>query len=333
MDVAARGERLEEPPLGSRQVLEAVREDGRAAPRVELAGEPLDRATAERAAVPGAQPLQLVAVGAQQALERLRELVGVDERAVEIGDRPAERVGVPREAADRRGPALRDATQDECALGVARARASGPRPPGRGARRGRRRCRRCRRAALRSARPARARRARRPHGSGRRATDLDRARRRTGRAAGAPSRRAPDRRRGRVPPEHGSRAVRRPPARDRDETTLRARNPGGCVPIRCSGGVARTMGARDPARAQPEIRPAISACAATGDGRAGHRSCARIAEVGGLGATPRVGERDAHHRALSLLHFRAALVANQNGLSRHDSSRSGQALPRFHLDR
>ena len=317
VDVAARGERLEEAPLGSRQVLEAVREDGRAAPRVELAGEPLDRATAQRAAVPGAQPLQLVAVGAQQALERLRELVGVDERAVEVGDRAAERVRVPREAADGRGSALRDAAQDQRALGVAEHAPAG--------------CVRLGEVLEETVEGA--------DGAGEQpAAAVDQL------ALDALDVRAVRDDEPRIPIERVDEPVEQQPhlpgvdrADDEGEShrsmvvgrsadpraapgTKRRSERGirdGCVPSGAPAG-SRAPRARDPAVLSPKSGQRFWLASATGDGRAGHRSCAGIAEVGRLGATPRVGERDAHHRALSFFHFRAALVANQNGLSRHD---------------
>ena len=51
MHVGARGERLQQPPLGGGQVLEAVREDGARVPGVELAGQPPDRVPAKRSAI------------------------------------------------------------------------------------------------------------------------------------------------------------------------------------------------------------------------------------------------------------------------------------------
>ena len=99
VDVGARGERLEEAPLRARQVLEAVREH-RAVPHGELARQALDRAASKRAAVPGAEPLELVAVGPGEARRAARR--GRPARAA----RRRARRG-PAEASAKPGPARR----------------------------------------------------------------------------------------------------------------------------------------------------------------------------------------------------------------------------------
>ena len=58
-DVGAAGERLEQRPLGGGQVLEAVGEDGLAAPGVEVAAETLAGAPAKQIAVPEPEPVEL----------------------------------------------------------------------------------------------------------------------------------------------------------------------------------------------------------------------------------------------------------------------------------
>src|SRR5919204_6911686 len=55
------------------------------------------------------------------------------------------------------------------------------------------------------------------------------------------------------------------------------------------------------------LRPASAAC----HGLAGHLAGACVAEVGLLRSAPRIGEVDPHHRTLRLLHFFAAVVADQ----------------------
>src|SRR5213592_2576996 len=51
--------------------------------------------------------------------------------------------------------------------------------------------------------------------------------------------------------------------------------------------------------------------APAGDDLAGHLARARVAEIGLLRTAARVGEVDAHHRTLRLLHFLAAVVAHE----------------------
>ena len=102
MDVGARRERLEEAPLGAGEVLEAVREHRAVAPRPEVAGQPLDAPATEHPPIPCIEPVELVAVGADERCERLVEVVGVEERAVELRQRPSEGVGIPGEPCARR---------------------------------------------------------------------------------------------------------------------------------------------------------------------------------------------------------------------------------------
>ena len=64
--LTARRERLDQAPLRSRQVLEAVREDRSAVPRPELARQPLDGPPANHAAIADGKALELGAVGARQ---------------------------------------------------------------------------------------------------------------------------------------------------------------------------------------------------------------------------------------------------------------------------
>src|SRR5207248_3060176 len=55
-DLGPPGERLEQRPLGARQVLESVREDGLAVPRVEVRLEALRRGATQEIAIPAPQP-------------------------------------------------------------------------------------------------------------------------------------------------------------------------------------------------------------------------------------------------------------------------------------
>ena len=69
--VGARGERLEQRPLGAGQVLEAVREDGPRLPGAEVTGGALGRVPALELAVPDAEPVEL-ARGRQRRAARAR---------------------------------------------------------------------------------------------------------------------------------------------------------------------------------------------------------------------------------------------------------------------
>ena len=102
VDVGARRERLEEPPLRAREVLEAVREHRAVGPRAEVAGQPLDAPAAKHPPIPRSEPVELVAVGADERRERLVEVVGVEQRTVQLRQRPSECVGVPGEPCARR---------------------------------------------------------------------------------------------------------------------------------------------------------------------------------------------------------------------------------------
>ncbi len=201
------GERLDQPPLRSGQILEAVGEDRGPAPRAQLRSQPLDGGTAHDAAIVRPEPSQLRAVGQRQSGQIGAEIGGLEQPRLDLRQRARERIGEPGEAGRR--PELaqvgrRDDPADEepCAR-----RHRGSAPAGccrRGRRTACRTCRPCPPAALRHARRARARRGRRRPGSERSARDRDPALRRTGRAGARPCRRAPVRRRARDPSAHRS---------------------------------------------------------------------------------------------------------------------------------
>ena len=69
-------ERFEKRPFRAGQILEAVREDRLAAPRVEIGAQSLDRVGAKDAAIPAAEPVELRAVrgidGAELTVNRIR---------------------------------------------------------------------------------------------------------------------------------------------------------------------------------------------------------------------------------------------------------------------
>ncbi len=92
-DVGARGERLEQRPLRAGQILEAVREDRRAAPRVEVGAEPFDGGAAAHAAVRAAELLQLGAVRAPERAELAGNLLRLEQPRLELVERLQERLG------------------------------------------------------------------------------------------------------------------------------------------------------------------------------------------------------------------------------------------------
>ena len=70
-DLGSRSQRLEQRPFGTGQVLEAVREDRLAVPGVEVDAEALDRMTAQQAAIPAPEPVEL-AHGSRHRAHRAR---------------------------------------------------------------------------------------------------------------------------------------------------------------------------------------------------------------------------------------------------------------------
>jgi hypothetical protein len=97
-DVRAAGQRLQQPPLRPRQVLEAVGEDRAPVPGLELGLEPLDRVAAEQVGVPEAERIELGPVGGVQPREVAVQVVGVEQPRLELDERRSERVGEPAEA-------------------------------------------------------------------------------------------------------------------------------------------------------------------------------------------------------------------------------------------
>ena len=90
----------QELPLGTGQVLEAVREDGHPLPRVEVGGEAFGGVAPEQVAVPEPELVELGAVRGVEAREVAGEGLGVDERGFELGEGREEGVG---EASEARG--------------------------------------------------------------------------------------------------------------------------------------------------------------------------------------------------------------------------------------
>ena len=121
--LTARRERLDQAPLRSRQILEAVREDRGAVPRPELARQALDGPAANHAAIADGEPLELGPVGARQlgqpgprssGSSRLAS-ISVSTPARESA-KPAKRADGPSEPGGARGD---EVPEHERALGIA----------------------------------------------------------------------------------------------------------------------------------------------------------------------------------------------------------------------
>jgi hypothetical protein len=99
-DLGPRGQRLEQGPLGTREILEPIGEDRIAMPRVELCLEALDCVAAKQATVPASEPGELVAVTRVERAELACHGVRREQPLVELTERPLEGV---HEAGMRRG--------------------------------------------------------------------------------------------------------------------------------------------------------------------------------------------------------------------------------------
>ena len=96
----ARRERLEQSPLGAGQILEAVREDRRAAPGTEVASEAFDGFPPHAVAIAQAEPRQLVAICVDELRELALEPIAVHERRTRA--RRWSGAACPRSPASRR---------------------------------------------------------------------------------------------------------------------------------------------------------------------------------------------------------------------------------------
>ena len=122
----ARGERLEQPPLGAGQVLEAVGEHRPPVPGVELRAQALDRAPAEQVAVPEPEPVELGPVGRRAARDRRRVAPG---RAAPTRARPSTASSAsakPAKRAERPRPVQRRARRARAARRAPAGRRSRP---------------------------------------------------------------------------------------------------------------------------------------------------------------------------------------------------------------
>ena len=93
LHLGASGQRLEQRPLRTGQVLEAVGEHRLAVPRVELALQPLRGAPAEQVASQSTEPVELGAVGAVEHGEVAVEVARLEQARLELRDRLEQRVG------------------------------------------------------------------------------------------------------------------------------------------------------------------------------------------------------------------------------------------------
>ncbi len=126
----ARGERLEQAPLDAGEVLEAVREDRAVCPGPEIARQPLYGAAAKHATVPSVDALQLRAVRRHERGERLVEVTGLEQRAVELCQRAPDGVREARETRALGGRPGREPSDENASLGVTHEARARPLSPG-----------------------------------------------------------------------------------------------------------------------------------------------------------------------------------------------------------
>ena len=118
-DVGAGREPLDERPLRRGEILESVGVHGTAVPRGEIAGHAVRRVAPLAIAVPTLEPVELVAIRAQQIGELRLEVLGLDKPRLELRERGSQCLRVAGEA--RCVP--RDTSQQQPALGVRKHRA------------------------------------------------------------------------------------------------------------------------------------------------------------------------------------------------------------------
>ena len=85
--VRAPGECLHERPFGAREILEAVSEEGRSAPCVQIAAQAFDGIPTHAVAIAHAHPPQLLAIRADERRELAAQPVQLDEPGLELADR------------------------------------------------------------------------------------------------------------------------------------------------------------------------------------------------------------------------------------------------------
>src|SRR4029077_18044251 len=105
--LAASGERLQEGPLCSGQILEAVGEDGLAAPGIELAGNPVGGVPPKQVAVPEVEPIELGAVPGVEPGELAFEIIRIEQSRLELAHRREQGVCEAAEASRAAEPVER----------------------------------------------------------------------------------------------------------------------------------------------------------------------------------------------------------------------------------
>src|SRR5581483_7180624 len=289
-DLDPRRERLEQRPFRSGEILEAVCEDGLVSPHVEVGANPLDRAAPPHAPVRAPERCELLPVCGPQRSELAADVRRLEQPRLELVERLEQRVGeaaagggLPETVERCRGD---DPPDEKRALGATQGLLVLPEPwrdP-------------LEEVVERDDRAAEERAAtyeQLPLD----AVDIGAIRDDEHRLARLESRE--------VPLEQKLDFARVGGPRDQPERhppTL-ARN-ASCF---CERGSAR------------ELHP-LGLAAAAGDGAAGHRAGALVAEVGLLRAAASVRVGHAQNGALRLLDFSATAVANKNGLTGHDLS-------------
>ena len=107
VNLGAAGERLEQTPLGTGQVLEPVGVHRLAVPGLEIAREPLDRPPPDEPSIPEPEPVELGAVGGCKAPRSPPNSVRLEQVPVELGERRRERLREPGEPCGASEPVQR----------------------------------------------------------------------------------------------------------------------------------------------------------------------------------------------------------------------------------
>ena len=126
LHVGAARERLEQRPLGARQVLEPVREDGLAVPRIEVGLESLGGAPAQQVEIPEREAVELTAVALVEPGQVSVQIRRVEQAGLELPERLLQRVGESARACGGGQPVQRGAADrapdDQRALVIGRDR-------------------------------------------------------------------------------------------------------------------------------------------------------------------------------------------------------------------
>ena len=92
-DIGPRGQGLQQGPLGSSQILEAVREDGLVVPGVEICSEPLDSGSSESVTISEVEPVELCSIRSGKPGKISLESIGIEEGGIELAKRGEQSVG------------------------------------------------------------------------------------------------------------------------------------------------------------------------------------------------------------------------------------------------